>query len=134
MSTLQRTLLAITFLGAIAILPSSASAQGNFSRRYSSPSGPTITPYLDYLRNDNGALNPYYNFIRPKAQLRNDAQRMQEELRQSEANTQRLGGELEKLQGGPSKAAATGTAAGFNNTSHYYPSARTGGGGGPRRR
>ena len=131
--TAKHLAIALTFvLATILLNPGTASAQGNFPRRYQSPSGPTITPYLDYFRNDNGVLNPYYNFVRPKAEMRNNTQRLMNELRATEANANQLGRELKDMQNAPSRAAATGTAATFDSLGHYYP-ARTGGGGGRRR-
>ncbi|MFM7844036.1 MAG: hypothetical protein ACKPEY_07375 [Planctomycetota bacterium] len=130
--TAKQLTIALTFvLAGFLLHPSTAAAQGNFPRRYQSPSGPTITPYLDYFRQDNGVLNPYYNFIRPKAEMRNSAQQLTKELRATEANAKLLGREMKDLQTAPSRAAATGTAATFDSLGHYYSG---GGGGGGRRR
>lgn len=101
-----------------------ASAQRPVGGRYLSPSGPTITPYLDYFRRDNGALDPYHNFVRPKAQLRQVQQQMNSQLQQERARTNQLGQELNKMR--ESGAGATGAGSSYMNYMHYYNMSNSG--------
>lgn len=91
-----------------------ASAQ----RRYSSPSGPTLSPYLDYFRRDVGLTNSYYNFVQPKRQL-------DQALREQRDAIQQLSNSVENQQRA-TLARPTGIGAGFMNHGSYF-----GGGAGP---
>lgn len=99
-----------------------ASAQWGRSRgyggRYSSPYGPTLSPYLDYFRRDTGVLDPYNAFIRPRRELNYQLNNM---AAQEQVENARLQREITQLKGvrAPS-AAATGTSATYFNYSHYY--------------
>jgi hypothetical protein len=102
------------FAFALLALSVSASAQ----ERYRSPSGPTVTPYLDYFRRDTGALDQYNTFIRPGRQLR-------QTLRQQNTSLQRLQSQLSNVQGEfqrmrQSELAPTANVPTFLNYSHYY--------------
>ncbi len=109
----------LVFVGGLALLPASAPAQGAYPGRYQSRSGPTITPYLDYFRQDNTVLGPYHTFVRPRAQLR-ETQRQLDSRLQLEANrNSNLQREFQQLR--ESAARPTGSGATFMNYSHYYP-------------
>ena len=100
-----------------------ASAQGGpryrgYGGRYSSPYGPTLSPYLDYFRRDSGVLDPYNAFVRPRRQLQNDINNI---VAQGQAENVRLQREITQLKGVRDPgAAATGTSATYFNYSHYY--------------
>lgn len=117
------------------LMPAESAAQGNFSRRYASPSGPTLTPYLDYFREGNGVLDTYHNFIRPRAQMSNQIQAYNDRLSQTEQQGDLLGKDVKKMQQPISRAAVTGSAATYMNYAHYYSglgNSGSGGGGGRR--
>ena len=86
-------------------------------RRYTSPSGrPTITPRLNFFRDDTGAIgDPYNAFVAPRLQLDSQLQQMGKQGQSDFRTNQR---EIESLRN--SSAAPTGTAATFMNYSHYY--------------
>jgi len=106
----------IGVLAAIALAAAAGHAEAQIPR-YESPSGPTLSPYLNYFRNDYGALNPYYNFIRPQRNLESALYNLNMAERANQA-------QLRRLQQGllaPSDAAATGIRVTYMNYSHYYP-------------
>ncbi|MFO0817920.1 MAG: hypothetical protein U1A77_08265 [Pirellulales bacterium] len=117
-----------------------AHAQGASGGRYQSRSGPTITPYLDYFRRDNGQLTPYHNFVQPKFQLRENQQQVDSFMRQEMTRGATLQREVNQLQQmRQSTARPTGSGATYMNYSHFYPQGaapgipgggRAGGGGG----
>jgi hypothetical protein len=113
------TILRIALLGVAALLlaPSVSSAQQFYGGRSDSPYGPTTSPYLNLLQNNN-PLNPapaYNTLVRPLVDQGNAIQRQ--------------GNTLNRLQqqvnsGGGATGARTGNATGhqsfFMNYSHYY--------------
>jgi hypothetical protein len=123
----RRTWLGLAILWAIVTWgslsgDSLALAQGSSGGRYQSRSGPTITPYLDYFRQDNGQLTPYHNFVQPKFQLRENQQQVDGFMRQEMtrgANLQREVNQLQQLR--QSTARPTGSGATYMNYSHFYP-------------
>ena len=115
--------------------------------RYQSPSRPTLSPYLNYFRADNGALNPFYNFIQPGRQLQSQNQ----SINQRFDNQQRQIGGLQTFQNGlqnqqvrgrgtgrfgfrSTGASQTGKGATFMNYSHFFQIRGGNRGGGGRRR
>ena len=105
-----------------------ASAQGpgryrSYGGRYSSPYGPTLSPYLDYFRRDTGVLDPYNAFIRPRRQLQNQ---LGEIVQQGQAENVRLRQQIQGIR--EAQGAPTGTGATFMNYSHYYRSGPAAGG------
>jgi hypothetical protein len=92
-----------------------------YGGRYSSPYGPTLSPYLDYFRRDTGVLDPYNAFIRPRRQLQNQLANIVE---QEQAENARLRQQIQGVRA--AEAAPTGTGGTFLNYSHYYPSAPAG--------
>jgi hypothetical protein len=112
----------------LACLASMAHAQLPY-RSYSPPGGATLPPQLEYFRPQSGVLDQYNQFVAPRENLANqlraitgrqntDFQAVQNQIRQSDLIRE-------------SDAAATGTAAGFQNYSHYFGG--RGGGGAPGR-
>jgi hypothetical protein len=95
----------------------------NYSGRYRSPYGPTLSPYLNYFRQDTGVLDPYNTFIRPLRQLDNQLGQMQQ---QEQAANTRLQQQIQGIRA--ETAAPTGTGATFMNYSHYYRTGRGAGG------
>lgn len=92
-----------------------ASAQQNQVPRYT-PDRPTVSPYINLLRNDTGGVPNYYSFVRPQL----DQQAVN---RRNAATFQNQGIAVMKLEtlaaGGTNRP--TGSAATFRNYSHYYP-------------
>ena len=92
--------------------------------RYEPAYGPTISPYLQYSRPNVGVLNNYYNFVRPRVQLRSS-------LRMQERQIDRLSREMQQQartasQIRDSGVAPTGISSRYMNFSHYYPSSPAG--------
>jgi hypothetical protein len=107
---------AIIFFGVAATLLAALPAFGQ--QRYRSPYGPTMSPYLEYLRAQPGVVPNYYQFIRPQRELRQTLNQYDRTLTQEQRQIQKLEGELQQIKESP--AAATGTGATFQNYSHYY--------------
>jgi hypothetical protein len=88
------------------------------NRAYAPPGGPTLPYQLDYFRPQSGVLDQYNQFVAPKEQL---ATQMNSIVRQQNSDfqsVQRQFNETDRIR--ESRAAATGTAAGFMNYSHYF--------------
>jgi hypothetical protein len=84
------------------------------------PSRPTVSPYLNLFRQNEGPLPNYHSLVRP--QLQN----IENERRQQAINIQQQT-EIRTLNRGLSRiaqpaAASTGGGGTFRNFSHYYPS------------
>lgn len=107
---------AIIFLVVGATLLATAPAYSQ--QRYRSPYGPTMSPYLEYLRAQPGVIPNYYQFIRPQRELRQTLNQYDRTLTQEQRQIQQLEGEIQRIKESP--AAATGTGATFQNYSHYY--------------
>lgn len=81
------------------------------------PVSPTLSPYLDLLRNDNSQLSPYHSFVLPRRQI------VQQQL-QTTGEVQRLQREF-GLSSRPSQPTyqsrrPTGNAASFQSYLHFY--------------
>ena len=112
--------LILTALLLVFVCASSAHAQR--PSRYQSPSGATISPYLNYFRQDTGVLNQYYHFVRPDLRLRDTIQDLERTTVQQRSQIRNL--ESDFLQIREPSARPTGTGSGFMNYSHFYPSQR----------
>jgi len=89
-----------------------SSAVNNLSR-------PALSPYLDYFRNDTGALPNYHQFVRPKNRLRAD-------LLQSNRSITGLQGAVrrnaQRIEAGTVRP--TGRGGSYMNFLHFYPQQR----------
>ena len=81
------------------------------------PASPTLSPYLNLLRNDNSQLSPYHTFVLPQRQIiqqqlqtTGDVSRLQREVSRSSRLSQ---------PGYPSRR-PTGNAASFQSYLHFY--------------
>lgn len=104
------------------------------ARRYR-PSSPTISPYLNLLRNDNvGGLPNYYSLVRPQLQQQSfnqqqrafNAQQLSFEAQQAAALGS-LSNQVQPLVTPTGKASGfmtQGGGASFQNTSRYFPQQR----------
>jgi predicted deacetylase len=89
---------------------------------------------LEYFRPQQGLLDNYNQFVAPRYQLSNQLRTLDQQQRTSFRALEEKMQQSDQIR--ESRAAVTGTAAGFMNYSHYY-GARGGGGaarGGARRR
>jgi hypothetical protein len=120
----QALMLTLALVLACGVLVAPASAQ----RRYRSPFGPTLSPYLDFFRRDNGALgDPYNAWVRPRQNLRNELYQQQRSLYNLNRELRDVNREVQDLELlRESGAAPTGTGSRFMNFSHFYrmPSGR----------
>jgi len=105
----------------IVLFLQSRTALGQSIPRYT-PQRPTISPYLNLLRTDNGVMPNYYSLVRPQL----DQQSFDNRVLLSERSQARAIRQLSEI----SDAATTGqTGTGstfrnlshFQNRSHYYP-------------
>lgn len=83
------------------------------------PSRPTVSPYLNLLRNDNGTMPNYYSLVRPQL----DQQAFDRQATQNSRMNSIAIRKLESLSTNPT-GAPTGSGSTFNNLSHYYPRRR----------
>jgi hypothetical protein len=115
---------------ASALGPGDAMAQR--PQRYQ-PARPTVSPYLNLLRQNNSALPNYYSLVRPDLQQYQVNQQQQTLLLQQNAEIQRLQTNLLRTQtegpvsGTPSWFQTPGSRSTFLNTSRYYGRAGTAG-------
>jgi hypothetical protein len=85
---------------------------------YAPPAGATLPYQLEYFRPQQGLLDQYNQFVAPRANLQNQLaninQRQNTDFRAVENQIK----ESDRIR--ESRAAATGTSAGFMNYSHYF--------------
>jgi hypothetical protein len=118
-----------TLLASVVIIAAVSSSTA--SAQYIPPGGPTLPAELEYFRPQQGVLDNYNQFVAPRYQLANQLRTLDQQQRTSfRALEQKI---QDSNQIRESRAAITGTAAGFMNYSHYYGQ-RGGGAGGGRRR
>ena len=87
------------------------------------PERPTVSPYLNLLRNDTGPLPSYHGLVRPLVNQAAVNQRSAQEARS-------LGLAVQSLQSvNSTTVSGTGTGSVFGNRSHFYPTSTIG----PRR-
>jgi len=105
----------------------SASAQ----QRYRSPSGPALSPYLNYFRRDVGVLDNYHTFVRPEQRLMQSLSQQQSELRRTQLQLGQVQTDVRGMSKellAPSAASPTGRTATFLNYSHFYSGVGAGAG------
>jgi hypothetical protein len=112
-------LVAIAVVGSVAATSARAQYQGGLYRgRSDNPNGPTVSPYLNLLQNNN-QLNgqpTYQSLVKPLIDQQSAIQRQGNSLQQLQQQVGTQGG-----GGGPQRA--TGHTTFFMNYSHYYPNA-----------
>ena len=111
-------------VAALALLaaPSSAFAQynaGTYSGRSDNPNGPTVSPYLNLLNNNNqlNGVPNYQSLVRPLLDQQNAIQRQGSSL-------QRLQQQVNTQGGGSGAGRSTGHSTSFMYYSHFYPAPR----------
>jgi hypothetical protein len=117
---------AVLFAAAVAVLvaaSASASAQGVaglYTGRSDNPNGPTVSPYLNLLQNNNqlNGIPNYQSLVRPLLDQQNAIQRQGSSLQrlQQQVNTQ--------AGAGAGGQRATGHQTYFMHFSHFYPAQR----------
>ena len=90
------------------------------------PATPTVSPYLNLLRQNNSPIPNYYSLVRPALQQQQINLQQQTILRQQNAEIRQLQTNLLKTQtegpvsGSPSWFQTPGTRSTFLNTSQFY--------------
>lgn len=80
------------------------------------PRRPTVSPYLNLLRNDFGPLPNYYSLVRPQLNQQAFDNQISAATKQNSIAVQRLSTLSTESQG----RSATGTDSVYSNYSHYY--------------
>lgn len=104
----------------IAIASGSRASNGQDIPRYS-PQRPTISPYLNLLRNDNGSLPNYYSLVRPQLFQQSFDNRVLMANRAQERAIQKLS-DLASTEttGATGSGSSFGDLSHFGNRSHFY--------------
>jgi hypothetical protein len=122
----RKRLLLVVAVAFCAASPKLLQAQGvrgsTRGQRYS-PSRPTVSPYLNLLRRDNGPVPNYHTLVRPEFQQLANNQQQQVQINTQQGNLANLHDQLQIKEPG---VRSTGTASVYGDRSHYYP-AQTGG-------
>jgi hypothetical protein len=95
-------------------------ACGQIPYRYSPPAGRTLTPYLNFFRQDVGVLDPYNAFIVPQRDLEYRLKGLGAAAQRQQAEIQTTQHQLNRIY--QSGAAPTGTGGRFMNYGGYYRS------------
>ena len=119
---ISRAVLFMVAAFALLAAPSSAFAQYNgglYTGRSDNPNGPTVSPYLNLLNNNNqlNGVPNYQSLVRPLLDQQNAIQRQGSSL-------QRLQQQVNTQGGGSGAGRATGHATSFMYYSHFYPAPR----------
>ena len=94
-------------------------AGGQDVPRYT-PQRPTVSPYLNLLRNDNGPVPNYYSLVRPQLNQQAFDRQIGSVARLQSLSIQRLE-DVAQMQ----TTRSTGTGSVYRNLSHFYPAKRT---------
>lgn len=114
----MRTFLKCSILGTLLTM-SCRNISGQDIQRYS-PQRPTVSPYLNLLRNDNGSVPNYYSLVRPQQNQQSFDRQIASATRLQSLSIQRLE-EVAQMQ----TTRSTGTGSVYRNLSHFYPAKRT---------
>jgi hypothetical protein len=87
-------------------------------QRYQSPSGPTITPYLDYFRQPTGVLDRYNQYVVPRRQMRQRLTQQDTLLRGLNTRVSEVNDEIQRVR--EPTITPTGVGSSFMNYSHFY--------------
>ena len=117
MNTLKASLL--TSLVAVIVLASADIAMAQYTGRADSPYGPTTSPYLNLLQNNNqfNPVSTYNTLVKPIVDQNNAINRQGSSLN-------RLQGQVNNGMGAASSGGTTGHSSYFMNYSHYYSRGR----------
>ena len=111
----QVALALIAATAALVVDPSAAAAQ--YYHGQATLNGPTVSPYLQLLNNQNNfGLGTYQSLVRPQVEQRQAINRQGAELQQLERQSRRTSQSRDGA-----RLRATGHTTRFFNYSHYYP-------------
>lgn len=121
----RRILLLASLLTIALCAPEAARAQGginSFRGHSDNPNGPTVSPYLNLLNNNNqlNGVPNYQSLVRPLVD-------QQDAIRRQGNSLQRLQSQVNSTYNAPPTTGGlrgTGHASYFMNFSHFYPQAR----------
>ena len=109
----------------IALAAGSRGSSGQDIPRYS-PQRPTISPYLNLMRDDNGSLPNYYSLVRPQLFQQSFDNRVLKTARAQERAVQKLSDVANTETTGPTGTGSTfGNLSHFRDRSHFYPVRQT---------
>lgn len=80
------------------------------------PKRPTVSPYLNLLRDDTGPLPNYYGLVRPQLNQQAFDNQVSRDSRSQTLSIQKLA-----TISGANSTGPTGTGSVFKNLSHFYP-------------
>ncbi|QDV75103.1 hypothetical protein [Botrimarina mediterranea] len=109
----------------LVLMVSSGAAQAQRPQRFQ-PARPTVSPYLNLLRQNNSAIPNYYSLVRPELQQLQVNQQQQALLLKQNSQIQRLQTNLLKTQtegpvsGTPSWFQTPGSRSTFLNTGQFF--------------
>lgn len=121
-------------IASVALLFACGSAEAQVQRRVPGyVNRPTISPYVNLFQSNNGGLNSYFSFVRPRLRLDQEIRQQNQMLRDNQLAVQResvmiqqsieQAAEATLMQRPTSSAAAFRRPAGtFMNFSTFYPS------------
>jgi hypothetical protein len=113
--------LALALLFGVALVASTRPAMAQSYRGSSdNPVGPTVSPYLNLLSNNQFGVTNYQSLVRPLVQQGNAINRQGSELNRLQ---QQVGAQQRAAGAGGYGGSATGHATFFMNYSHFYPGA-----------
>jgi hypothetical protein len=115
------SLMMLVSLGICLFSVSEAFAQ----RRFTSPAGPPISPYMEFFRLRTGPLDNYNQFVRPRVALNNNLSQQQAGLRAMQGQVGNMQSFLRRaeetgFQSGPTLP-PTGRVPTSMNYSHFFP-------------
>ena len=113
----KRTLMtaAATFALAVCVsLHSASPAQAQGVRR------PTVSPYLNLLRNDATPAENYYNLVRPEFLFRQSLQQQGRQIQKLQRGTTNIPSSQTGVAPGPVAIPVTGHTTYYQTFSHYY--------------
>lgn len=116
----QFAVLAI-LLASVCSAPGVLLAQAVYPQALGAPSHPSLSPYLDLLRNDNSVLPPYHSFVLPRRAVLQQQARQSLAIGQLESTVRSSNARLESTIGNGSRL-STGGGGSYQNFSHFYPS------------
>jgi hypothetical protein len=105
------------------IARSGSAQQARVTPRYA-PTKPTVSPYLNLLRNDAGALPNYYSLVRPQLNQARFNERAATELNKQAVEIELTRDEFSQIEVTPTGKASwffnKSEKSGFRNTSHFF--------------
>lgn len=119
-----RILAAMVAAAALTLTADNAAAQSSFRRPDLNPfnnilSRPTVSPYLNLLRNQGFGAPNYQTLVRPELEARRQLQQQQHSINQLHTGLANQGQQLQRAITGEIRS--TGHTTTYRNYSHYFP-------------